>query len=1173
MRLTKIKLAGFKSFVDPTTIQLMSNLTAIAGPNGCGKSNVIDAVRWVMGESSAKHLRGGSLTDVIFSGSTARKPVGQATVELLFDNNEGKLGGEYAAYSEIGIKRQVTRDGQSTYFLNGQKCRRKDITDIFLGTGLGPRSYAIIEQGMITRVIEAKPEDLRTFLEEAAGISKYKERRKETENRIQHTQDNIARINDIRGELENQLNKLRRQSQAAEQYKILKAQEHEKSAQLAALAWQRLDTQIKETDAKIRELIVKLEEEHANSQHYKTDQEKQRVALTDANDALNEVQKRYYGVGGEIAKIEQAIQHHQERQQQLLADKLEAEQILLSSQAQLEQDKNSLSTLETRIEVLDPQYEAAKESADMSSELQLEAEMALETWREQHSKAQQDAVAPTRQAESEKAKITQLERQIHLTQERIERLHKELSEQATVDAAEMEVITEKILIQEEAIEAFADEMANFASQKEKINHDQNALRPEVKTQQKALNEMQGQLAALKALQAQALGKDQGAKKAWFESQGITELHYVAEKVDVTPGWENAVETVLEGFLEAVGVEHGQLSGLARAIESLEKTGLNLIEWGNQAPQHKDQSRLLGCLSTQSAFPEKIYQLLHSVHIAQTLDEATRLVANIPAHESVITPQGYWMGQGWVKVRSTCADNDSGILDREQKIKSLTQDIMLSTEKLEQLQLSIEDNEDKLKALELEKENKQQDKSKAQQELVSLQSERKIKQNKLEQIQNRQRQIQREENECKEIIAHAQAEVQSSRSNLHSAVDEMSRLTNELEALQQTKQSVHDQVGIMRQKAKDASQISQQLSMELQTAKTQVDSLRSNLSRFAEQIEQAQNRVQNIIIALERNEEPISTLREELEINLEKRIIIEAQLNQARDNVAAIDISLRELEQKLFLIEQQTTQVREQLEQAKMLWQALQVRCEGALEKLKNSEFTLETLLETMPPEANEQEWQQNIEELEKSIARLGAINLAAIEEYDAALQRKEYLDAQCTDLSEALQTLEDAIKKIDKETKAKFQETFDQVNGGFSKLFPILFGGGQAYLEMTGEDLLDTGIALMARPPGKKNSSIQLLSGGEKALTAVALVFAIFQLNPAPFCMLDEVDAPLDDNNVGRFCNLVKEMSKSVQFIYVSHNKLAIEMAQQLQGVTMREPGVSRLVTVDIEEAKSMVQS
>ncbi|MBS0289412.1 MAG: chromosome segregation protein SMC [Proteobacteria bacterium] len=1172
MRLNKIKLAGFKSFVDPTTIHLMSNLTAVAGPNGCGKSNVIDAVRWVMGESSAKHLRGGALTDVIFNGSSARKPVGQATVELLFDNTEGKLGGEYAAYTDIAIKRQVTREGISTYFLNGQRCRRKDITDIFLGTGLGPRSYAIIEQGMITRVIEAKPEDLRNFLEEAAGISKYKERRKETENRIQHTHDNIARVNDIRAELEKQLNRLQRQSQAAEQFKILKAVEKETSAQLAALMWQRLDSAIKENDAKIRELLVKLEEEQSYSQRLKTDQEKQRLAQIDANEAFNDVQKHYYSVGGEIAKIEQTIQHHQERQQQLLLDKQEAEQMLLLTQSQLKNDQVEILSLQQQISDLSPQVEVAKEASDASALLCQQAETAQELWREKAEQIQREIIIPSRQAEAEKAKITQLERQIHQTQERLSRLQQALAEQSSIEIPECDVIEEKIFICQEQLDNMTQEVAALFEQRDTLESQAKMLRPEIKVHQQALNEIQAQLLAMQTLQACALGKDQELKKTWLQSKGIGEFQYVAEKIEVTSGWEIAVETVLEGFLESIALEQDKVSLLSSHLESLQEGGISLIAWQNNPQQTQPlvAQTLASCIKHSDALPASIYQYLNSVHLANSLELANEMIATLLLNESVITPQGYWLGHGFARVKATTSD--IGILQREENIKIKKQEIEVLQEKLDISQQSLEDVENKLKTIAFDKETKQQQTNKCQQDIIALQGELRIKQNKKEQIQKRIQQIQLDETECKEIIYNAQTEVQIARQSLQQALDKMSLLTNDQETLQQSKLSTHEAVINARLKVKETASKFQQMTMDLQTFRTQGNALSNNIDRFNQQIQQGELRVNNLIQSLAKNDEPINSLKEALELNVEKRIIIENQLNQARDNVANVDNIIREIETKLGQLEIKVVKIREQLEETKMLWQALQVRCEGALEKLKNTDYVLETLLETMPVGANEEEWQCKIEELDSKIQKLGPINLAAIEEYEAALTRKEYLDQQCEDLLEALTTLENAIKKIDKETRAKFQETFEKVNDSFTKLFPQLFGGGQAQLTMTGEDLLDTGITLMARPPGKKNSTIQLLSGGEKALTAVALVFSIFQLNPAPFCMLDEVDAPLDDNNVGRFCNLVKEMSKTIQFIYVSHNKLAIEMAEQLQGVTMREPGVSRLVTVDIEEAKAMAE-
>lgn len=1174
MRLSKIKLAGFKSFVDPTAIHFLSNLTAVAGPNGCGKSNVIDAVRWVMGESSAKHLRGGALTDVIFSGSSARKPVGQATVELLFDNTSGKIGGEYASYAEIAIKRQVTRDGQSNYFLNGQRCRRRDITDIFLGTGLGPRSYAIIEQGMISRVIDAKPEELRTFIEEAAGVSKYKERRKETENRIQHTQDNLARLNDLRGELDNQLRHLQRQSQAAEKYKTLKAEETTLSTQLAALVWNRLDVEIKENEAKIRELITKLEEEQAKTQHLKTQQEKLRIDQTESNEALNEVQKRYYGVGGEIAKIEQAIQHHQERQQQLILDKQEAEQTLLSAQSQLEQDQANMLGLQQLIEELEPDHMLSTELAEQAIESQQQAEIALEEWREKTAQLQQAGIGPSRQAESEKAKITQLEKQIHQTQERINRLEAEIREQPANETTEIDVIDEKLSLGQHEIENIEEQIQACVSQKEFVLTTVNALRAEIKHLQQALNEMQGQQAALAALQSSALGKDDGAKKAWLSDQRLDENSYLAQRIEVTQGWEIAVETVLEGFLEAVGVEHGQLSSLTSQLQSLKGCGISLIEWQSSAANLLSvKNRLINCVKGAQVLPASIYHLLANVHVCTSIEEATAILPSLTQGESLITPDGVWMGLGWVKVKVKPQENTVGILAREEKLKTLNQEIAIQQERLSSSQQSIEEAEEKLKDIEFEKETFNHEKSRLHQDLITLQSERKIKQNRIEQSQKRFQQIQQDLSECRSLIQQSQQEVHTARSSLHQALEQMSQVNEEQEALALAKTHLQEQVAFARIKVKETAAKAQETALKLQTYRTQHNALKDNLNRCHTQIENAQARVQNIVLAMAKNEDPIESLRHELENYLESRIIIEGDLNQARDAVAAVDNQLREIEHQLQAFEQKSIHVREQLEQTKMHWQALQVRCESALEKLKNVEQSVESILATMPEEANESAWQQNIQEIEQKINRLGAINLAAIDEYQAALQRKEYLDSQCNDLTEALTTLENAIKKIDKETKTKFKETFDKVNNEFTQLFPRLFGGGQAILSMTGEDLLDTGISLMARPPGKKNSTIQQLSGGEKALTAVALVFSIFQLNPAPFCMLDEVDAPLDDNNVGRFCDLVKHMSKTVQFIYVSHNKLAIEMAEQLQGVTMREPGVSRLVTVDIEEAKSMAQA
>lgn len=1170
MRLKAIKLAGFKSFVDPTTINLVSNLTAVVGPNGCGKSNVIDAVRWVMGESSAKHLRGGSLTDVIFAGSANRKPVGQATVELLFDNVQGKLGGEYASYSEIAIKRQVTREGHSQYYLNGQRCRRKDITDIFLGTGLGPRSYAIIEQGMITRVIEAKPEDLRSFIEEAAGISKYKERRRETENRIQHTQENLARLNDLREELNKQLKHLDRQSQTAAKYQELKTIEKKISAELASLAWQRLDKEVLECEAHIRETQVQLASAQSSAQQLKTAQEKHRILQTEASDNLNEVQKRYYGLGADIAKIEQALMHHEERKEQLKLDKQDAKQSLDTAQSLLEIDKENFAEYQNKIENATPLHEQACQDAQTAQALSDEKEAAVENWREAVSALNQSLMAPSRLAESEKTKIAQLERQSQQIHERVRRLDGESQSLTIEDPAELNSLKEK----GEALSAKRQEciqwLESVASEKENHRQELNKFQADYKVSMQSLHEAKGKLSALETLQAGAVGKNFDAKKAWLAQHGVDNPTIIASMIQVSAGWEKALETVLEGYLQAIGVQSLETGKIGSAPDA-SKMGLHLLEWTKHAGLNAPSQSLVNFVTNKNDLPAVLFNLLANVIAVENMDEAQKRLPDL-RDQSIITKDGAWLGQGWLKLNAP-DDSKNGILIREEKIKQLRQEIIVLEEKLQQIKETIESVESKIKSFEAEKESKQQEKNTLSQEISSIDSERRIKQNRIEQNQKRKDQIQKELAECQSILQDSQNEINQSRGLLHQALEEMAENNRKQAELTSQKAQYQDALAIARSKAKEANNRVNELVLMLQSYRTQKAALESNINRLTTQIETAKQKLTNLELAWEKADEPMMILKKDLESNLEKRLVVENELNSARDVVAKLDNDSREMEKELNQLEQKIEQLREKNEQVKMQWQALSVHRENVLEKLKDLNVSLEETLKAMPVEATEKEWQNELAQLEQKIRQLGPINLAAIEEFDAAKQRHEYLEAQLKDLTEALETLESAIKKIDKETRAKFQETFEQINKGFQELFPKLFGGGQASLMMTGEDLLDTGISLTARPPGKKNSSISQLSGGEKALTAVALVFAIFGLNPAPFCMLDEVDAPLDDNNVGRFCKLVKEMSSTVQFIFVSHSKITIEMGEQLQGVTMREPGVSRLVTVDIEEAKTLAEA
>lgn len=1171
MRLKKIKLAGFKSFVDPTTIQFMGNLSAVVGPNGCGKSNVIDAVRWVMGESSAKHLRGGSLTDVIFSGSNGRKPVGQASVELLFDNAEGKLGGEYASYAEIAIKRLVTRDGQSKYFLNGQACRRRDITDIFLGTGLGPRSYAIIEQGMISRVIEAKPDDLRTFFEEAAGISKYKERRRETENRIQHTQDNLARLNDIRDELAKQLRHLERQSEAAVRYNELKQQCETFSMQSAAMVAKRLNAEIHTIEQLIRESHVLLESQYAKVQHLKTAQEKAQLDQTQAHHELNEVQKQFYSTGAEIAKIEQTLQHHAERKSQWISDQAEANQALRNAQQQRVEDSSAYEQLSAALVELTPKAEITEEVEMQARAQEAAAESALELWREQSQSLQQSAAIPAQQAESEKAKITQLERQVQQTQERRTRLQTQQSSMPPCDPTELERIDERRESTQLQLDTLVEQLEETHQQKTQWTETLHRLRPQIQALQQSVHAKQGELTALETLQSSALGKNSEARQQWLAEQGLERARYIAETLQVSTGWEVAVETVLGDFLGSLGVGSDDLTQAASQLAALEGVGIHLLAWeANATLPAMDSHQLVSLIGGCHHLPKGIYDTIASVYVANDLTQARALLSSLKSHESVITPQGYWLSREWLKVKASEAQQTASVLKREEAIQRLRHELPLEQDQLALLTEQCEEAEMQLQQSESQRDQLQQEKNRLQQECMSLDSERRIKQNRLDEHAARVQQIQQDLQECEARLAESQQEIDLSRQSLAHAVETMSELHEKMQSYHDQKGPLQEALHQARQHARQARDQAHEIQHAIQMHQSQLQSITQNQTRSQQQIDLLTQKIAHLTQQIANEDDPVADLKIALEAALEKRLQSETLLNQARDTVAAMDNQMREIAQQLNTEAHAIDQVREQSEQLKLSCQSLLVRRETVNEKLQGYTQTLEEILLALPENADETIWQEEIQHIEQKIQRLGAINLAAIEEFDAAKQRKEYLDAQLADLTEALTTLENAIKKIDKETRAKFQETFEKVNTSFKTLFPQLFGGGHAQLEMTGEDLLDTGITVMARPPGKKNASIQLLSGGEKALTAVALVFAIFQLNPAPFCMLDEVDAPLDDTNVGRFCNLVKEMSQNVQFIFISHNKVAIEMAEQLHGVTMREPGVSRMVTVDIEEAKSL---
>ncbi|MFP5441369.1 MAG: chromosome segregation protein SMC [Gammaproteobacteria bacterium] len=1166
MRLKSIKLVGFKSFVDPTVANFPDNIAAIVGPNGCGKSNIIDAARWVMGEISAKHLRGESMADVIFNGSTARKPVAQASVELIFDNSDGQLGGEYAKYAEISIKRQVTRDGQSNYYLNGTKCRRKDITDIFLGTGLGPRSYAIIEQGMISRLIEAKPEDLRIYIEEAAGISRYKERRKETESRMRRTRENLERLTDLRDELERQLAHLQRQAAAAEKYKLYREEERTLKAQLHALRWQGIDATVGEREAAIRELEVKLEAQVAEQRRAEAEIEKYREANHELIEAFNEVQGRYYGLGADIARVEARIDNLRQQHAQYSAELQQAERNRQEMADHLAMDRQGIEEIAATLLDMEPEFERLKMADDASADAAADAEERMQQWQLAWDTFSQGAAAPQQRAQVEQSRIQHLEKSIRMLDDRIERLEQE---KKSLTAGPLAQEVENLLRQTAELQARIDQQQQRADEAggliNRQREENNRVSTELDARRGELQSLKGRHASLEALQQAASGDVKGGVTEWLRERRLDNRKRLAENLEVDSGWEKAVETVLGDTLQAVCVDG--LDPLAGVLGGVQHGRLVLIE--NRAPNGEGGSRFPRLADRVRASGVDVRGLLAGIYTADNLADALKKRVELSVGESIVTRDGIWIGPNWLRVTGE-KDAASGLLARKQELEQLDERIAATEEAITDLSEKLAAGREKVREMEQSREQVQREMGTLNREFSNVSAEVSARQVRLEQFTARRERIERELAEAQRQQTEEREQISDSRNALQEALDAMEGSSKEREDLLRRRDETRARLDELRQKARHDRDAAHRKEIEIQGLKTRQASLQQGLDRLAMQLRQLEERRDYLEQQLTGGDDPAAEAKAQLEELLGRRAEVEEELRDARRKSEAVDHDLRQMEQQRSRFEQGALVVRTNLEQQRMEWQGLQVQRNTILDRLREAEVSLEEVLAGMPADANEAEWAQRADEVGHRIIRLGPINLAAIDEYATQSERKTYLDAQNADLEEALKTLENAIKKIDRETRTRFKETFDKVNKGLQELFPKVFGGGHAYLELTGEDLLETGVAIMARPPGKKNSTIHLLSGGEKALTALSLVFSIFKLNPAPFCMLDEVDAPLDDANVGRYANLVRSMSDQVQFIYITHNKIAMEMASSLMGVTMHEPGVSRLVAVDVDEAAEL---
>jgi chromosome segregation protein len=1160
MRLSTIKLSGFKSFVDPTTLHLPTNMTGVVGPNGCGKSNIIDAVRWVMGESSASRLRGDSLTDVIFSGSSARKPVSQAMVELIFDNSDHTITGEYGAFDEISVKRSVSRDGQSGYYLNGAKCRRRDITDLFLGTGLRPRSYSIIEQGMISQIIEARPEDLRVFLEEAAGISKYKERRKETETRIRHTRENLERLSDLREEVGKQLEHLKRQARQAEQYQSIQAERRIKDAEWKALEYRGLDARLQQLREKLSQEETKLQQLIAEQREAERQIETDRIRREEASEALNKAQADVYQVGGTLARIEQQIAHQREMAQRLQRARDEAQTALAELGAHIGGDEARLGVLRGAIADAEPQLAQLQGDDQVRQDALRDVETRLADWQQRwdaHSREQSEAA---RAGDVERTRVDYLDRQALDAERRREQL---ATERTGLDLA-----------------ALADAFAGIQSQHDTQKTSLDALNTDVETRKRAVTELQdqqrtaqaelaevrkqtqtarGRLSSLETLQHAALGQEQGAATAWLQQRGLDSAARVGEKLVVEAGWENAVEAALGQLIEGVLVEAPE--ALVDALGELGEGRLTLV-----APGDDDVGYAPTSLAAKVQGPAAIRRILSKLHAAETLADARALLPRLGDGESVITRHGERLGAGWVRVLRSGAAKQGALL-REREIKTLRVGIEQLQHRETELERGLTAWRDRALVAEQQREDAQRALYLAHRGVSELAGQLQSQQGRLDSARDRIERIDAETAQLVATLDSSRDQAREARSKLEDAISKMATLETARQQLDAERRTLGEARDAARAAARESRDAAHALALTLESQRAQVVALSQALERMGSQRNQLDSRLTELASQLTDGDAPVNALESDRQSALEERVRTEKALTAARSALEGIDNELRGYEQTRHQRDEQALAQREKISQRKLDQQALVIKADQLSAAVVEAGFVLDEVTATLVADADVSAWEKAVTDFDAKLRRLEPVNLAAIAEHAEAAQRKEYLDAQDADLTSALETLEDAIRKIDRETRGRFKDTFDRVNSGVQELYPRLFGGGHAYLELTGEDLLDTGVAIMARPPGKRVSNISLLSGGEKAMTAVALVFAIFRLNPAPFCLLDEVDAPLDEANVGRFTAMVGEMSEHVQFLFVTHNKATMEAAQQLSGVTMREPGVSRLVSVDLAEA------
>jgi len=1165
LRLSQIKLAGFKSFVDPTHISLPGQIVGVVGPNGCGKSNVIDALRWVLGESKASALRGETMQDVIFNGSSKRKPVSRASVELIFDNSLGKANGQWSSYAEISIKRVLQRDGDSSYHINNQHVRRKDITDIFLGTGLGARAYAIIEQGMISRIIEAKPEELRIFLEEAAGVSKYRDRRRETELRIGDTRDNLLRVSDILQELEKQLVHLGAQAEVAKQYRALetqrdttqhlfwlvKKQEAEAQRVKFAHATERTRTELEAETARLRDIESQLET--ARSGHYQL------------SDALHAKQGELYTANAEIARLEQHIKHVADQRQRMT-------QQLANTEKQIEQQKHQRQGVHSLLEHWQRQQEGAGAKvaeaellAESEGQNLPQAEQAARTAQDRHNELQREQLQQQQQLQLADTQRANLQRNIQQMESRRSRLLLEKDNLPGTDGGALQQAQQQVTELEMERAEQVEKLAHLQEQLPVADTQRRNQRDSLQQQERMLAQTEARLNALQQLQRH-IDSDKNLN-AWLLQHQLDKLPRLWQSIRIESGWEDALEAVLRERLNALALPS---LDAATAWSDAPPAKLAMFAPSGNGQSNVESVQLKSLLSYVQCQDAQVLPVMRDwlMHVYAVADVAQGYAqrALLPAGGWFVTPQGHLIGVHSVLFHAPDSQLH-GVLARQREIEKLELELAEQNRNAEFSRQQVEQAEQHYQSIEMQIAPLRTAGNELQQRLHGMQMNI-LKLNQAhERSVERAAQIEREMQEAAELLAVEQNQQRGIDEQMATQREQIAAFYAQVDEAQRHANAQDIALREQRSRAQHAQHALQEAHFFAKTCTEKISDLQHNVQQINDALAQFEQNLTQLRADLSVSED--DTARQQLQAALLVRQACEQALGEARNILENATVNLQKFEQERLACEHKLNPLREKLGELTLKEQESRLHFEQWSEQLQGvDEQVLLPLLETGNNKPNA--LQSELNRLNADIEELGAVNLAALEELQTATERQAYLDAQATDLNEAMATLEEAIRRIDKESRELLMDTYNQVNLHLSEMFPVLFAGGEARLVLTGEEILDSGVQVMAQPPGKKNSSIHLLSGGEKALTAIALIFSLFQLNPAPFCLLDEVDAPLDDTNTERLCALIKKMSQHTQFVFISHNKITMELAQQLVGVTMQEKGVSKVVAVDIEEALRM---